>query len=82
MGGDPFAAVQDFDAAGGRPRFDLLMHQGLRNAVEVLVDGDVIVDIDARLVVSGELVAADRQRLQRRPVELRCTRSAVNPAAA
>ena len=55
--------IRKLDAAGSRSRLDLLMHERLRHAVEVLVDGDVIVDIDARLVVAGELVAADRQGL-------------------
>src|SRR5580704_6763644 len=71
MGSDALPAVQDFDAAGSCPRFDFLMHKSLRHAVEVIVDGDVIIDIDARLVVASELVAADRQGSQCRPVELR-----------
>ncbi|MDP9064752.1 MAG: hypothetical protein M3O06_02670 [Pseudomonadota bacterium] len=57
---DAFTAVQVLNAAGGRPCFDLPVHHCLRHAVEVLVDGDVVVDIDACLVVSGKLVPANR----------------------
>ncbi len=63
MSGNTLAAMQDLDAAGGCAHFDLLVHEGLRNAVEVIVDGDVIIDVDARIVVAGELVAADGQSL-------------------
>ena len=54
MGSHALPTVQHFDAAGGGPCFYLLMHERLRHAVEVLVDGDVIIDIDARLVVASE----------------------------
>jgi hypothetical protein len=71
MRGHPHTAMQDLDVAGGGPRFDLLVHERLRYAVEVIIDGDVIVDIDARFVVTGELVPADGQGFQGRPIEPR-----------
>src|SRR6516165_4016651 len=43
--------------------------EAVGNAVEVMIDVDVIVDADAAQAPFGEYVGLDRQRLERRPVE-------------
>ena len=70
MGGHARSAIEDFHAAGRGAHLDLLMYERLGHAVEVILDGDVIVDVHARLAVASELVAADRQRLESRTIEL------------
>ena len=44
--GDALALVEDLDAAGGQPRFDLSGGEAVGDGVIVGVDVDVIVDAD------------------------------------
>ena len=46
------------------------MHELIRHAVEVVVDLDVIVDVDATRLPFRQLVARARQRPERGPIEL------------
>ncbi len=51
-------------------RLDPRVHELIRHAVEVVVDLDVIVDVDATRLPLRQLVARARQGLERRPIEL------------
>jgi hypothetical protein len=53
----------------GGAHLEALLHEGMRHAVEVLVDGEVMVDADLGRRVPGGLVTTDQQRPGRRPVE-------------
>ncbi len=44
VGGNPLAASEYLDGAGGEPNFNLLAEQGVRHAVEVLLDLNVVVN--------------------------------------
>ena len=50
-------------------RLDARVHELIRHAVEVVVDLDVVVDVDATRLPFGELVARARQRQERGPIE-------------
>ena len=76
VGSDPPALVEDLDGVGADADIDLVAGQGMGDAVEGVMDLDVVVDVDAGLAPLGELVALARQRLQSGPVEL------LEPAAA
>jgi hypothetical protein len=41
--------TEDLHRLRGDPDLDRLMHQGVRDAVEVVLDGDVVVDVDRGL---------------------------------
>ena len=56
--------------AGGRARLDLLVHELVRHAVEVVVDLDVVVDVDATRLPLRQLVALAGKRPERRAIEL------------
>lgn len=49
MRGHPFALVEDFDGLVGRPDGHLLAGQSVGDAVEMMVAGDVIVNVDPGL---------------------------------
>lgn len=49
--GDTPTGVKDFECAGGEPDIDFAAHERVRNRVEVTVNFDVIVDIDARVSI-------------------------------
>ena len=66
MGSDAPALVEDLDAMGADADIDLVAGQGMGDAVEGVMDLDVVVDVDAGLAPLGELVALAGQRLQRR----------------
>ena len=68
--GDPPALEKDLDDGGGEADLDALMQELIGDAVVVVVDGDVVVDVDAGVEPVGELVAGRRQRAQQRTVEL------------
>ena len=49
VGRNPAPGVKDLDRAGGEAHVHLLTDQPVRNAIAVVFDGDVIVDVHARL---------------------------------
>ena len=55
---------------GGEPDLDPLVHELVGDAVVVVLDGDVVVDVDAGIAPLGELVARRGERAQERAVEL------------
>ena len=68
MRGHAQPAVEDLHTV--RRQADLV-NQRVRHTVEVPLDFDVIVDVDAGPLPLAELVARGRQWLQRRPIQLR-----------
>ena len=70
VGRNPFAFVEDLDAAIGDTRPELLFGQGMRHRVVVLGDFHVVVEAGAALFPFGVLVGLGRQRFEGRPVEL------------
>jgi len=48
MGGDPLAAMEDFDGAHAGAHVDGLVDEGVRDGVVMAVEFDVIVDVDPR----------------------------------
>jgi len=67
--GDPVGLVEDLHGGCRVAGFDSLAQQLMRDAVVVVVDLDVVVDVDRTGLVLGHLVALDRKRPQGRPVE-------------
>ena len=52
MGGDPLAAMEEFDGRGAEPRVDDFVDQSVGDGVVVTVEFDVVVDVDAPMVHS------------------------------
>lgn len=69
MGGNALAAVQNLDPMARHACVDLLTYEAVRNAVIVVINFDVVVNVDAALHEGRDLVSARRQRAQRRLVE-------------
>jgi hypothetical protein len=70
MRGDAAALEEDLDDGGGEAGLDPLVQELVRDAVVVVLDRDVVVDVDAGVHPLGELVSARRQRAQQRTIEL------------
>ena len=66
----PLAAEEDLDGLLGDASLDLLMHEVVRDAVVMLSDLDVIVEVDPAALPLGILVRFIRQRGERRMIEL------------
>src|SRR3990170_7668810 len=62
MGGYPFVLVEDLNCSFGRTDGHFLAGQGERDTVEVFVEVDVVVDVDASLFPHRKLVGRFRQR--------------------
>jgi hypothetical protein len=56
----PGSLVEDFNRFFGGPDHDFLALQGIGHAVEVLVEGHVIVNVHPSLFPTGELVGPGR----------------------
>jgi hypothetical protein len=67
---DALAAQENLDGSGGDPRLDFVTDETMRNAVVVLGDLDVIIEIDAAALPLRILVGFLRQRQQRGTIEL------------
>src|SRR6266446_5803370 len=63
------AAQENLDGPGGDARLDFLTDETMRNAVVVLGDLDMIIEIDAAALPLRILVRLVRQRQQRRTIE-------------
>jgi len=63
-------AVQDLEGARRVADLDLLADQLVRHAVEVVLDLDVVVDVDAAQLPPRQDVSSGRRGPQRRAVEL------------
>ena len=61
MRSHPYTAVQNLNGVCREVDIHFLMHQSVRQAVEVPPDFDVIVDVDAGLLPLAELIACGRQ---------------------
>lgn len=59
--GDPLAAGEDLDGAGGETDLHLGAREAVGDAVEVIVDVDVVVDANAAHAPFGKNVWLDRQ---------------------
>src|SRR4051794_17414105 len=68
--GDAFAAMEDLDGGGGDPGLDLLARQGMRNAVVVLGDLDMVVEPHPAALPLGVLVGLGRQGREGRAFDL------------
>jgi hypothetical protein len=62
------AVIQDLHGGGREAHVDLLADHEIRNAVEVVLNDEVVVNIDPSFAVLGILVAGGGQRLQSRSV--------------
>jgi len=70
MRGDAPSFEEHLDDGRGEPDLDALVQELVGDAVVVVRDGDVVVDVDARVAPLGELIAGSRERAQQRAVEL------------
>lgn len=70
MAGDALGTVEQFDRARGDARLQDLAHQGVRNAIAMLLDFHVIVDVDRDGLEVRDLITLHRQGLQCRRIEL------------
>ena len=68
--GDAAALEEDFDGRLREARLDPRVHELIRHAVEVVIDLDVVIDVDATRLPFRQLVARARQRRERGPIEL------------
>ena len=76
--GDALVAAEDLDRVRRVADFDLLAQQLVRDAVEVVLDLDVVVDVNAAPLPLREDVARGGQGSQRRAVELLVQRAAAD----
>ena len=74
--GDQAVLVEDLHGLGREPNVDLAAGQRVGDAVERVLDLDVVVDVDPGLAPLRVLVALGRKPLERRPVQI------LEPAAA
>lgn len=70
VAGDPPVLVEHFDGGGGNASIQLPLGELVRDAVMVLVEAHVVIDVRPDLVPLGELVALRWQRREGWPVEL------------
>ena len=77
MAGRPAPMGEDFDRAKGNSQFDFLAHQLMRDAVVVVLELDVIVDIDP-----GTFPVSQRERERRQWSEKRRVQRLEGRAAA
>lgn len=64
VGSDPAMLEKDFDGGFGGANVDLFVDQGMGDAVVVLLELDVVVDVDTRLLPDGEFVGQLREGLE------------------
>src|SRR5437867_9724684 len=77
MRGDATAVAEDLDHRRGGADVDALADERVRDAVVVMVELDVVVDVDADGgLPRGDVEAARRQRPQRGPVKVPPERAA------
>ena len=69
MAGHALAAEEHFDGGGGEARPHAVADQGVRYAVVMPIDIDVVIERDGALLPLGEHVRRRRQSAHRRPVE-------------
>lgn len=62
VGGDALAFEEDFDGGSGELDVDGFVDEAARNAVVVVIDFDVVVDVDLGGLPIGEFVGAVRER--------------------
>src|SRR5215210_1430714 len=66
---DPLALEKDLDGARRQPHLDLTAGEAVRDAVEMRLDLDVVIDADAPQAPFGKGIGLAWQCLQMRPVE-------------
>src|SRR5207244_6717877 len=66
VGRDPAALVKDLHRGWGGADFHDLLHQSVRHAVEVPVEGDVVVDVDGGTRPLAQVETLDGQGCQSR----------------
>ncbi len=71
VGSHALAFVEDLDGGGRRADFHQLLHQVVGHAVEVRVEGDVVVDVDPGAGPLAQIERLGRQRIQSGFVESR-----------
>lgn len=69
VAGHALVGVEALDGLGREPYFELVLHQLVWHRVEVAIDLDVVVDMDAHFFPFGVDVGVFRQPLQGRLVE-------------
>src|SRR5213595_330760 len=62
--GYPLSLVKDLDGGGCRSNFHAFLHQRVGHAVEVGVEGDVVVDVDSGVGPLAHVERLGGQRLQ------------------
>src|SRR3989442_1240893 len=70
MGGDAPAFEKQFDRGGGEADLDPLMHELVGDAVVVVLDEDVVVDVHAGVAPLGEFIPTGREWAEQRTIEL------------
>jgi len=78
MSGDPLALQKDLDGTRRQPRLDLTASKAVGDAVEVVLDLDMVVDADPTNAPFGKAIGLRGQRLEAGPVELFEQRPASN----
>jgi hypothetical protein len=70
MRGYAFSTMENLDRGRRSPHLHFLLGQAIRNAIETLIDLDVIIDIDGRVRPDRKIEAFARQGAHRRPIHL------------
>src|SRR5258706_7380889 len=81
--GYPQPLVKDLDGGRCRSNFHAFLHQRVGHAVEIGVEGDVVVDVDSGVGLLAHVERLGRQRSPSRAVNrcgYTCTRSLAPPA--
>jgi len=69
VGSDPLVVEKDLDGAFGGADVDLFVDQGVRDAVVMMLELDVVVDVDAGFLPDREFVGLLREGLEGRPIQ-------------
>ena len=69
MAGDTLAAVEDRHRGRGQEDVEAAVHQRVRHRVEMAVDGEVVIDVDASDEPAADDEGCLRQRLQLGPLD-------------
>src|ERR1700736_3866561 len=70
MSGDPLALQKDLNSARRQPHLNLAAGKAVRDAIEMALELDMIIDADPANAPLGKAIGLRRQRLEVGPVEL------------
>jgi hypothetical protein len=70
MSSDPLALEKDLNSARRQPHLDLAAGKAVRDAVEMALELDMVIDADPANAPLGKAIGLRRQRVEVGPIEL------------